>query len=200
MNSPILPIDFFKNNNTISLSKKLLGKSLFTNISNNVTGGIIVETEAYCGINDKASHAYNNKKTERTKTMFKGGGVCYVYLCYGIHFLFNIVTGKENIPNAVLIRAIEPIKGINFMLDRRNLEKKCYNITNGPGKLSQALGIHGGFNEMPIQNDTIWIENNKIKIDKKNILSSARIGVDYAKEDAHLPYRFYLKNNKWVSK
>ena len=122
----ILVSSIFSASGRLGVSKKLLGKSLFTNISNNVTGGIIVETEAYCGIKDKASHAYNNKKTERTKTMFKGGGVCYVYLCYGIHFLFNIVTGKENIPNAVLIRAIEPIEGINFMLDRRNLDKKCY--------------------------------------------------------------------------
>ena len=160
---------------------------------------MIVETEAYVGINDKASHAYNNKKTNRTEVMYEKGGVCYVYLCYGIHYLINIVTGEKNIPHAILIRAIEPKDGIDIMLQRRSLKKTSFNITNGPGKLSQALAINKILNGKSLNSNKIWIEDLKINIDEKDILSSPRIGVDYAKEDAKLPYRFYL-NNKWVSK
>ena len=190
---------FFLNNNILSISKNLLGKYIFTKINNHITSGMIVETEAYVGINDKASHAYNNKKTNRTEVMYEKGGVCYVYLCYGIHYLINIVTGEKNIPHAILIRAIEPKDGIDIMLQRRSLKKTSFNITNGPGKLSQALAINKILNGKSLNSNKIWIEDLKINIDEKDILSSPRIGVDYAKEDAKLPYRFYL-NNKWVSK
>ena len=196
----IFNLYFLKSKDVINVSKNLIGKILITNFDNKLTGGIIVETEAYAGINDRASHAYNNKKTKRTETMFMSGGVCYVYLCYGIHFLFNIVTGPKNHPYAVLIRAIEPTIGITHMINRRNFKNKNFNLTNGPGKLSKALGITKNINGEKINTKLIRLEDNMSKIDKKNILSSPRIGVDYAKEDAQLPYRFYLENNNWVSK
>tara|TARA_Y100000590_G_scaffold464074_1_gene632535 strand:+ start:1402 stop:2010 length:609 start_codon:yes stop_codon:yes gene_type:complete len=189
---------YYCNTNTLQLSKKLLGKKLVTNIDNRLTSGIIVETEAYLGINDKASHAYNYKKTDRTKTMFKKGGIAYVYLCYGMHYLFNIVCNLQDIPHAILIRAIEPLDGIHTMEKRRNFIKS-FNLTNGPGKLSQALGITNKNNNQSLTGNNMWLEDIGYKIDDKNILSVPRIGVDYAGEDAKLPYRFYIKNSKWVS-
>jgi len=191
---------FYLNKDVINVAKKLLGKILVTNINNTITSGIIVETEAYAGIDDKASHAYNNKRTQRTETMYEKGGVSYIYLCYGMYYLFNVVTNINNIPHAVLIRAVEPLDGINKMKKRRKIKGSKYNFTNGPGKLSIALGIDNSFNGESLLSDKIWIEDNGIKFSKKDILSSPRIGVDYAKEDIKLPYRFYIKDNKWISK
>ena len=191
---------YYCNTDTLQLSKDILGKKIVTNINNKITSGIIVELEAYLGVNDKASHAYNGKNTPRTKTMFKKGGVAYVYLCYGVHYLFNIVCNLRNIPHAILIRSIEPIEGIDLMKKRRNIKTNSYNLTNGPGKLCQALGITKTFNNKSLMDDNIWIEDADYIIPDKNILSVPRIGVDYAGEDAQLPYRFYIKNNKWISK
>jgi len=191
---------YYCNTDTLQLSKDILGKKIVTNINNQITSGIIVELEAYLGINDKASHAYNGKSTPRTKTMFETGGVAYVYLCYGVHYLFNIVCNLRNIPHAILIRAIEPIDGIHLMIKRRNIKTNSYNLTNGPGKLCQALGITKKFNNKSLMDNDIWIEDTDNIIPDKNILSVPRIGVDYAGEDAKLPYRFYIKNNKWISK
>ena len=193
-----IPVNFFSHNDVLKISKNLIGKNIITNINNNITSGMIVDTEAYAGIYDKASHAYKNKRTNSTEIMYKKGGICYVYLCYGMHYLMNIVTADENIPHAVLIRAIEPINGIDIMLKRRKFKKVSCNLTNGPGKLSQALAIDQKLNGELLDGENIWIEDSKVNIDEKDILSSPRIGVDYAKEDASLPYRFYIKN-KWVS-
>ena len=173
---------------------------VYLNINNFITSGIIVETEAYAGINDRASHAYNNKRTQRTEITYQKGGIAYIYLCYGMYYLFNVITNIEDVPHAVLIRAIEPLDGINEMQRRRKIKSKKYNLTNGPGKLSLALGIDKSFNGESLLLDKIWIQDNGIKFNKKDILSSPRIGVDYAKEDANLPYRFYINNNKWLSK
>ena len=131
--------------------------------------------------------------------MFEEGGISYIYLCYGMHSLFNIVTNNKGIPEAILIRAIKPIDGISMMCKRRNMKEKSYNLTNGPGKLSQALGITKKLNRQSLHGDDIWLEDIKISFKNNNILSSPRIGVDYAGTDAKLPYRFYIKNNKWVS-
>ena len=161
---------------------------------------MIVEVEAYLGATDKACHSYNNKRTKRTEAMFESGGISYVYLCYGMHYLFNVVVGEKNNPCAILIRAIEPIDGIKVMLKRRNFAKLKNNLTNGPGKLTQSLGITNRANQKSLIDTLVWIENQNIKIMKKDILSSSRIGVDYAGQDAKLPYRFYIKNNQWVSK
>ena len=189
---------YYCNTDTIQLSKNLLGKKLVTNINNKYTSGLIVETEAYLGINDKASHAYGGKKTNRTNVMYHKGGVAYVYLCYGMHSLFNIVCNIENIPHAILIRAIEPVDGIDIMQCRRKING--VNLTNGPGKLSKALGITKTNNNQSLLENIIWIEDVGNEIFDKNILSVPRIGVDYAGKDAMLPYRFYIKKNKWVSK
>ena len=191
---------FYCSNNILDIAQLLLGKILYTNISNQITTGMIVEVEAYLGTTDKACHSYNNKKTKRTEVMFKSGGICYVYLCYGMHYLFNVVVGKKNNPCAILIRAIEPIDGIKMMLKRRNLDQLKNNLTNGPGKLTQSLGITNKVNKQSLIGPLVWIEDHNIKIMKKDILSSSRIGVDYAGKDAKLPYRFYIKNNQWVSK
>ena len=189
---------FYCNTDVVDISKKLIGKVLVTNLSNHLTSGIIVETEAYAGIFDKASHAFNNKRTKRTEIMYKNGGIAYVYLCYGIHNLFNVITNVKDVPHAVLIRAIEPLEGIKEMYRRRKISKK-YRLTNGPGKLTQALGIDKNCNGKSLQSDTIWIQDTGIKFLEKDILSSTRIGVDYAGKDAKLLYRFHVKDNKWVS-
>ncbi|MAW74894.1 MAG: 3-methyladenine DNA glycosylase [Candidatus Marinimicrobia bacterium] len=189
---------FYCNTDVVDISKKLLGKVLVTNLSNHLTSGIIVETEAYAGIFDRASHAFNNKRTKRTEIMYKNGGIAYVYLCYGIHNLFNVITNVKDVPHAVLIRAIEPLEGIKEMYRRRKISKK-YRLTNGPGKLTQALGIDKNCNGKSLQSDTIWIQDSGIKFLEKDILSSTRIGVDYAGKDAKLLYRFHVKDNKWVS-
>ena len=189
-----LNLSFYLNQNVLEISKQLLGKILVTNFNNTLTSGIIVETEAYAGVDDKASHAYNNKRTQRTEAMFMQGGICYVYLCYGKYHLLNIVTNKRNIPHAVLIRAIKPVEGIDVMCERRKMKGQNSNLTNGPGKLSIALGINQKINKESLMSDTVWIQDEGIQYNKKDILSSARIGVDYAMEDAELPYRFYINN------
>ena len=190
---------FYLNKNVIDVSKKLLGKVLTTQKDNTITSGIIVEVEAYAGINDRASHAYNHKRTQRTEVMYEIGGISYVYLCYGMYYLFNVITNGKNIPHAVLIRSLEPLDGIDIMEDRRKIKGKKYNLSNGPGKLSLALGINKKFNGESLLSNKIWIQDNGIKLSEKDILSGPRIGVDYAKEDAKLPYRFYIKDNKWIS-
>ena len=191
---------FYQSNNVLELSKTLLGKVIVTKINNQSTSGKIVEVEAYLGVEDKASHSYNNTKTNRTQPMFDMGGITYVYLCYGIHYVFNVVVGNTDNPYAILIRSIEPIDGIDIMLKRRKFNLLKKQLTNGPGKLTKALGITTSMNAMSLIGNKIWIENHDIKVTKKDILSSPRIGVDYAGEDAKLPYRFYINNNKWVSK
>ncbi len=198
------PLDqsFYIQSDVIHIARSLLGKILVTNINGKRTSGRIVETEAYRGFDDKACHAYGNKKTERTKTMFLEGGRSYVYLCYGIHHLFNVVTGPKDQADAVLIRAIEPIEGIDIMLQRRNFSKIKTNLTAGPGTLTKALGIdrklHNSISLNP--NQDIWIEDDGTILNQKIILESRRVGVDYAEECALWNWRFRVKNSKWTSK
>ncbi|MBA3704988.1 MAG: DNA-3-methyladenine glycosylase [Bacteroidetes bacterium] len=184
--------DFYLREDVVQISKDLLGKYLFTKIDCELTGGIITETEAYAGKIDKASHAYNNRRTKRTEIMFAEGGVSYVYLCYGIHHLFNVVTNFKNVPHAILIRAIKPATGISTILNRRKTKILHNKIANGPGTLSQALGIRTEHSGLDLTGNTIWIEDRGIKISKKDIITGPRIGVNYAGEDAKLPYRFIV--------
>ena len=184
--------DFYLRENVVNISKELLGKYLFTKIDNKITAGIITETEAYQGITDKASHAYNNRRTPRTEIMFAKGGVSYVYLCYGIHHLFNIVTNVADVPHAVLIRAVKPIEGIDVILKRRNASKIHSKISGGPGTVSQALGIKTIHSGLDLTGNKIWLEDKGIKVIDKDIIAGTRIGVDYAGEDALLPYRFII--------
>lgn len=195
-----LPESFYTHSDVVSISRNLLGKYLFTRIDGAVTGGFIVETEAYNGIIDRASHAFGNRVTPRTQTMFGHGGVAYVYLCYGIHEMFNIVTSVEGEPHAILIRAIEPTEGIDIMQCRRNMPVVKPNITMGPGSVAKALGISRAINAISLQSDTLWIEDRGLVFPNEAVASVPRVGVDYAGADALLPYRFYVKGNKYVSK
>ena len=187
-----LPESFYTREDVVQISKELLGKVLFTNFRNKITAGIITETEAYKGITDRASHAFNNRRTKRTEIMYCNGGTAYVYLCYGIHSLFNIVTNKENIPHAVLVRAVFPLEGIDVMRRRRKLKSLTKNFSSGPGTVSHALGIHYSYSGESLLGNKIWIEDKGIKISSSQIKISKRIGVDYAGKDSLLPYRFFI--------
>jgi len=195
-----LPQSYYLNENVVEISRDLLGKYIFTRLDGVTTGGCIVETEAYNGAVDRASHAFGNRNTPRTSTMFMEGGITYVYLCYGIHEMFNIVTSRQGHPQAILIRAIEPTTGIEMMLARRGMEKLKPNITSGPGSVAKALGISRKINAFSLQSDTIWIADSGVSFADNEIAAVPRIGVAYAKEDALLPYRFYAKGNAYVSK
>ena len=195
-----LPHSFYLNSDVVSLSKQLLGKYLFTSIDGLLTGGYIVETEAYNGVIDKASHAFGNRRTPRTEIMYKEGGIAYVYLCYGIHEMLNVVVSAENEPRAILIRAIEPTTGIDIMLSRKGLDTLKPNVTAGPGSVAKAMGINRKLNGISLQSDQLWIEDRGLAFTDDQIAAVPRIGVAYAQEDALLPYRFYAKGNKYVSK
>jgi DNA-3-methyladenine glycosylase len=194
-----LPQSFYTDDDVVKIAQELLGKYLFSHIEGEICAGMIVETEAYCGATDRACHAYPNRRTARTEIMFAKGGVAYVYLCYGIHHLFNVVTNQANQADAVLIRAIEPKIGEEIMLKRRNLKQKKYNLTAGPGAMSQALAIQTSHYGTDLQGDSIWIENRGVEIHPENIIASSRVGVGYAGEDALLPWRFRVKDNPWCS-
>jgi len=191
--------DFYQREDVLSISRELLGKILCTNFDGKFTNGMIVETEAYAGETDHASHAYGGRRTNRTETMYSPGGTAYVYLCYGIHHLFNVVTNAEDNPHAILIRAIEPIKGIESMLQRRNMVKICSNLTAGPGIMSQALGISIYNSGISLLEKQIWIEDNDDPFDNFKIISSPRVGCSYAGTDANNPWRFRIEGNPWVS-
>lgn len=191
--------DFYWRSNVVQISKELLGKLLVTNIHGIVTVARITETEAYNGIADKASHAYNNRRTARTDVMYKTGGTAYVYLCYGIHHLFNVVTNIENVPHAVLIRAVQPVKGEEMMLLRMNKKQGDISVTRGPGNVSKAMGITTKYSGYSLHGDEIYIADDGHKISRNQIVATPRIGVDYAAEDALLPYRFFIKGNIYVS-
>jgi DNA-3-methyladenine glycosylase len=185
-----LPLNFYLREDVVQISKDLLGKYLFTNIDGETTAGIITETEAYAGAIDKASHAYKNRRTNRTEVMFGQGGTSYVYLCYGIHHLFNVVTNNEGTPHAILVRAIKPVEGIETILRRRKMETLKPNVSAGPGTVSQALGITTKHTGLYLLEDTIWIEDRGLIVPESGITIGPRVGIDYAEEDALLPYRF----------
>ena len=191
--------DFYKRTNVVKIARDLLGKALFTRIDGVITGGTIVETEAYSW-KERGCHAYGARKTARNAIMFGEGGFAYVYLCYGIHYLFNVVTNQVDTPEAVLIRALEPLEGIQQMKLRRSPVKNEFHLTSGPGKLTKALGIGRSFNGKSLIDDEIWIEDTGTKVASGNIVASERIGIDYAGEDARLPWRFTVRNNAWVSR
>ncbi|WP_428235127.1 DNA-3-methyladenine glycosylase [Gracilimonas sp.] len=191
---------FYERNEVVQISKELIGKVICTNFDGEQTAGIIVETEAYNGRTDRACHAYPDVRTARTETIYGPPGYAYVYLCYGIHHLFNVVTNRVGLADAILIRAIQPIEGEDVMVQRRGKDKLQPVITNGPGKLSQAMGITTSNNESDLLGDIIWIEDRGIEFTEEEIEASPRIGVDYAGEDAGLPWRFTVKGSKWISK
>jgi DNA-3-methyladenine glycosylase len=199
---PVKPIEksFYMRSDVVAIAKELLGKELVTIIDGVKTSGIITETEAYAGIHDRASHAWGGRYTKRTSVMYKEGGVAYVYLCYGIHALFNVVTATEGNPHAVLIRGIRPLQGGEKMLLRTGKSKLTKDAGSGPGKVARLLGITTRHNKMPLfdsenndESDRIFIQDNDGAPSGINFLSLPRIGIDYAGEDALLPYRFLMK-------
>ena len=194
--------NFFERD-TVEVAKNLLGKKIIRNISGNFFCAKIVETEAYLGLEDKACHSYGGNITKRNEILYKEAGTIYVYLIYGMYNLLNIVTKNENDPEAVLIRAVEPIENIDAMAvnrfgkiykDLSSYQKK--NLTNGPGKLTMAMGIERALNGKILSQDYLYIEEGE---DVRNIIETKRIGIDYAGEDANLPLRFYIEDNPYVS-
>lgn len=183
-----LDLSFYKNPDVLEVAKNLLGKSLFTNINGIVTGGVIIEAESYAGICDRASHVYGDRRTKRTEAMYGPGGIAYVYLCYGLHHLINAVTNVEGVAQAVLIRALHPTHGIETMLHRRGKKQLDKTLTSGPGSLTRALGIDLSHYGIALNSSELWIADMGAKVE--NIEVTPRIGVDYAGEDALLPYRF----------
>jgi DNA-3-methyladenine glycosylase len=197
---PKLPSSYYQEEDVNQLAVSLLGKQLFTLVEGELTGGTIVETEAYEGITDKASHAYGGRRTDRTKVMYEAGGCSYVYLCYGIHHLFNVVTAGVHTPHAVLIRGLEPTVGLDIMLRRRNMATLKPNLTAGPGALAKALAIDRTLNSKDLTGEEIWIEDNQIRYTPEEIAAVPRVGVAYADDHALLPWRYYVKGNPFVSK
>lgn len=190
--------DFYQRDDVVEISRELLGKVLVTRVGGVFTSGIIVETEAYSW-RERGSHAYGAKHTPRTSVMFRAGGHAYVYLCYGMHHLFNVVTNREGVAEAVLVRALEPLEGIPAMMARRGGKVRFNHLTSGPGKLTRSLGIDRTLNGKLLSDNEIWIEEGR-RLSAGQVEVSRRIGIDYAGEDALLPWRFTVKGNPWVSK
>ena len=197
----LTPLDqsFFIKDDVVKVARSLIGKVLVTKLNDVSTGGYIVETEAYSGSVEAASHAFPNKRTPRTEVMFREGGISYVYLIYGMYHMFNVVTNRQDKPDAVLIRALDPQVGIATMIQRRKKDRMDTYLTNGPGKLAVALGIDRRLNGVPLNGGNIMIADG-LSISHKEIESSQRIGVEYAGKDAELPWRFFLRGNKYVSR
>lgn len=194
-----LPVEFYDRANVVTVSRDLLGKVLVTEFDGQRTSGRIVEVEAYNGVVDRASHAFSGRRTARTEVMFGAGGTAYVYLIYGIHHLFNVVTNRQGVPHAVLVRALEPMEGIPVMLERTGKPRLDHTLTRGPGNLSKALGLFTTHTGMSLMSNEIWIGDDGFRPKRADIIATPRIGVDYAGEDAALPYRFFLKGNPYVS-
>ena len=193
-----LPLSFYLRDDVVQIAKELIGKVLVTNWNGEFTSGRIVETEAYAGEIDKASHA-SRGITPRTKVMYGEGGKAYVYLCYGIHQMFNIVTNKTGTPHAILIRGVEPIEGINIMLKRTGKKKFDETIARGPGNVGKAFGFHTSQCGVSLIDDELYILDDGYNVSTSMIATSKRIGVDYAGDHAEWHFRFYLKGSKFVS-
>ena len=190
--------EYYLGSNVVQLAKDLIGRVLVTNVDGLISKGVIVKTEAYRGYDDKACHANNGKRTKRNEVMYEEGGKAYVYLCYGIHHLFNVVTNVEDKADAILIRALHPIAGEKSMASRFLKKRKL--LSNGPGILTKAMGITVEMTKLSLIGNLIWIEEGVVQKGELEIVESKRVGVDYAEQDADLPWRFYLNGNINVSK
>jgi DNA-3-methyladenine glycosylase len=187
----------FYERETLDVARDLLGKYLVHHTTDGKTVGKIVEVEAYVGINDAACHAYNGKNTKRTKIMFGQGGHAYIYLIYGVYYCMNIVTNQEHYPEAVLIRALEPIDGLDIMQKRRKTDNKL-NLCSGPGKMCNAMGISKSQNEMDLCGETMYLLSGEV-VPSEDIIATPRINIDYAEEAREYPWRFIIKDNPFVS-
>src|SRR6266851_5098990 len=194
-----LPRDFYIRSDVLEIARDLLGKKLVVPGKNGSrVAGIIVETEAYRGPEDRASHAYNGRRTNRTETMYGIGGTAYVYFVYGMYNQFNVVTNVEGIPHAVLVRALEPVEGLETIRRRRSGRSE-YEWTSGPGRLSLALGIDRLLDKADLLGDRVWIEEG-VSVSPRQISRGPRIGIDYAEEWIKKPWRFWIKDNPFVSR
>ena len=194
---------FYQSTDVLQIARDLLGKVLVTNFDGQHTAGRITETEAYRAPDDRACHASGNRRTPRTEVMFGEGGGAYVFLCYGIHYLFNVVTAPVGLAHAVLVRAIEPLEGVDIMRDRRGGKTpSLVQLTTGPGSLSQALGITTQWTGQLLTEarSPIWIEDRGEVISSEDIAVGKRIGVDYAGECADWPWRFWIRDSPFVKK
>jgi DNA-3-methyladenine glycosylase len=194
-----LPIQFYKRTDVVLIAKELIGKIIVTNFNGVITSGRIVETEAYIGLTDRASHSFAGKRTARNEHMYAPAGTAYVYICYGMHHLFNVVTNAKDIPDAILIRAAEPVTGTNLMLSRTGKKKLDNSLTKGPGNMAKALGISKENSGTDLMQHEIYIADDGFKMEKNIIGISRRIGVESSGDAALKPYRFYIKGNRFVS-
>jgi DNA-3-methyladenine glycosylase len=194
-----VPLSFYERKDVVKIAEELLGKIVVTNFDRKITSGRIVETEAYVGIIDKASHSFGGRRTARNEHMYSPAGTAYVYICYGMHQMLNVVTNDKEIPDAVLIRALEPMNGIEIMLERTGKAKVDKTLTRGPGNVGKALGIFKHHSGLFLLDEQIYLLEDGKKFTRQEIGISKRIGVESAGADAFLPYRFYVKGNKYVS-
>lgn len=196
-----LDTSYYRQRDVVFIAKDLIGKVIVSMVDGVCTSGVITETEAYRGYGDKACHAHLGKFTNRTQIMYHDGGVAYVYLCYGIHNLFNIITNIKNHADAILIRSVEPLEGIETMLKRRSKLNLDTSLTSGPGNFARAFGIDKSQYGLDLTGNLIWIENDdKKRFRESEITTTTRIGIDYAQEDKLLPWRFYATKSEYVSK
>ena len=190
-----LQTEFYIRDRVVDVARDLLGKVLCSCINDRLTKAVITETEAYAGVEDRASHAYGGRRTPRTEPLYDEGGIAYVYLCYGIHHLFNVVTSRQDDPHAVLIRAGSPLLGIDDMLKRRSKKSIDKTLLAGPGSLARALGIRTGLSGTSLSGNQIWIEDHDFFISDDSVTAGPRVGVDYAGGDASRPYRFIVHSS-----
>lgn len=194
-----LPVTFYARKDVVLIARELIGKVIITNFEEKATSARIVETEAYTGIMDKASHAFGSRRTPRNEHMYSSPGTAYVYICYGLHQMLNIVTNDKGVPDAILIRSVEPITGIETMLKRTGKKIPDKTLTRGPGNVGKAMGIFKHHSGLHLLDNTIYINEDGTKYKKSEIGISTRIGVQSAGADGLLPYRFYVRGNKFVS-
>lgn len=194
-----LPREFYTRTNVLTVAQELLGKLLVVPTAGGKRlAGMIVEAEAYRGPQDRAAHSYGGRRTKRTETMYGIGGTAYVFFVYGMYYQFNVVTSVADSPHAVLIRAVEPVEGIELMRKRRRGQPD-HNLTNGPGKLCIALGIDRRVDGVDLLGNKVWIEDAK-KIPRAGIASGPRVGIDYAQEWKDKPWRFWIRDSAFVTR
>ncbi|HEY7041895.1 MAG TPA: DNA-3-methyladenine glycosylase [Methylomirabilota bacterium] len=190
--------DFYAASDVVAVARRLIGRRLVVPARGGQrVSGIIVETEAYRGPEDRASHAFGGRRTRRTETMYARGGTAYVYFVYGMYYQFNVVTAGEDVPHAVLVRALEPVEGLALMRRRRG-GGTDRNLTSGPGKLCIALGIDRRLDRADLLGDRIWLEEGR-RIPASWIASGPRVGIAYAEQWVHRPWRFWLRDSPFVS-
>ena len=194
-----LPREFYTRSDVLEVARDLLGKKLVVPNRNGVrVAGVIIETEAYRGPEDKASHAYNGRRTRRTETMYGVGGTAYVYFVYGMYHQFNVVTNVEDVPHAILVRAVEPVEGLDI-IRRRRPGRFEHELTSGPGRLCIAMGIDRKLDKADLLGDRVWIEE-AASISPRQIARGPRIGIDYAEEWVKKPWRFWIRDNPFLSR